>query len=1281
MFIGSKKKQRLGKKAKYEIDRKSNRWSDPGESSDGSMMPNEFIKQLAARRIYLACMGNSLKYRAPEGAMDEAMKQMLRLYKNGFMQILRKHSGFLLAGPLSHNQQSLFFMHLLEPSSAAYNLALSMRLLTAVDVSAMRMALEKLAQQHEQLRTTYSHIELGETLIPVQLIHERMTPSFETIDARKWTEAALKERLQEFYKTPFDLEEGPIVRAGLFIRGEDEAVLVILFHHISTDAWSLNLIMKDLAAAYRAKIEDRPESAAKMEYMDFALAQRGELEDPIGQAHLDYWIKMHNPPAPILDLGGEAKRPAIRRSAGTTHYFHLDSAVCRTIERVAQEQGITPFALLLSVFQWTLFERSGQRDVTIGIPVIARNDRQFEDVVGYFINPVPLRCRRPDRYRFCDHARTTAQELRAALDHRAAPFAAIVERLGGVRNPAYTPVFQVMFNMLSRKTLGDVIDLLYPSENAPAVDFGGLNATACALNQQEGQFDVTLEIIDYGDEILALFKYCTDLFSPPDAENLVLAFRAKLDAALADPETALFAAADAKILQEASKDENASVLAIAASFTGEVLQEFLEFWAHRLRWHTDIRFAQYNQVFQELLNPSGLLRSNRNGHSLVMVRLDDLFDGGLESLCGGSDGKDARLTQVLDELLQCMTTATQGLSVPLCFVLCPSSPKGEEFLSTQSGTLEKFLEALRSLPGVTVITHKEVSRRYPVAEYYEPLGESIGHIPFTRPYLAALATRIVRSIQSLSSKPMKAIAVDCDGTLWEGVAAEDGVAGVFIGRWQRDFQNFLLEQYQNGVVLCLCSKNQETDVWAIFDRHPDMLLRREHFTFWKINWEPKSSNIRALAREINIGLDAIAFLDDNPLERAEVSSRCPSVLCLEFPAAWEERTSWLEHVWILDHGRVTAEDRKRQEHYRSEQLREILKKGAGSLQDFLEKLELRIDLNPAGVDDYDRLAQLSVRTNQFNTTVLRLNPQEVAEYAETQGRSAHITHVRDRFGDYGLVGGMLARAIDDTLRIEGLFLSCRALGRGVEFRMAAYLGSIARQAGCPWVEFPVRTTERNEPARNFLAQLTGLCNGVVDVDGTLKVATGQLASIRYESVLVAAEEEDPTVSLTSPDTASSTAPQDRELIVSIAGELRSVDSILASVERRTREHQGRKIELPKVGQSVPPETQTEQIIADVWKRVLGLEEVNAQAKFFEVGGTSLMMARIAIDLKRNHGLEVSIMDMFQYPTITDLAKYLDQKTPIGPVAGQTEAMAIRQRKVLNVKNLPDSFKRLKRIRE
>lgn len=1235
------------------------------------LAPHELLTLLAERRVYLAAHAGGLGFRARAGAVDSPLREQILPYRDDLLQALKGLNGPVLLCPLSFNQQSLFFLHLLEPQSSAYHLAFTIELRPSADAMMLKTALARLMDRHEQLRTTYGHVRLGEELLSVQFVHASLAPVFETVDGRSWRDGEAADRVREFYQRPFDISQGAPLRAALFDRGPERSIFMVVVHHIAADAWSLGVIRRDLEHACLGELGKEETALSGSEYIDFTLSQHRLHAEAGGKAHLEYWTAQHRQPAPSLEVSDASRRPRVRRSFGATCRFRIEQDLRQAVEDAAREQGMTSFALLLAVFQWQFMERSGGHDVVIGIPTLGRNDRRYEYTVGYFVNPIPLRCRRSDPCSFRDHAGRTAQELRVALEHRATPFAAVVEQLGGGRDTSRTPLFQIMFNLLSRRTMGDALDLFFPAEGNRKFDFAGRTATAWGLDQQEGQFDLTLELVDQGDHLQGFWKYCTDLFTSAEAEAMAAEFVGKLQEALVTPDRSLFSAAGREVQNAEAKP---ATIAVAATFTAEMLQDFYEFWSERLNYRTHVLFAPFNQVFQALLGPSSLLRTNRRGHNIVLLRLEDfLADHDAEGTVVPA------AAQVLDELRQAVAVAAGSMAVPLCLALCPPSPARRVIAEYCEGELQAFLQAIREIPGVTVITHDDISSIYPVLDYHEPLGEDLGRIPYTRSYFAALATTTMRMMHARNRQPVKALVLDCDGTLWDGVAAEEGPAGVTVGPQQRRFQEILLELHRAGVILGICSKNRDADVWAVFDQHPDMLLRREHVGFWRINWEPKSLNIRALREEMNIGLDAIAFFDDNPVERAEVRAQCPSVVCPELPETWEERTDWIRHLWLLDQGTRTAEDRKRQEQYRTDHLRDDLRQQADSFREFLDRLGLEVRLQPATTANYERLAQLSVRTNQFNTTVQRYTVQEIAEYCSVDGRSVHTAHVSDRFGDYGLVGGMLTRADNGTLRVDNLFLSCRALGRGVENRMVAYLGTYAHQAGCTYVAFQLRITDRNEPARNFLARLGRLLDGTVDEQGLLIVSAERLINAPYDEILTSSGGESPEKVPALSASMSGTDLEDRDRLFRIADELRSVDAIVRSVDRMLLEGTKQKHRKDGSGPVIVPASQTEQLIADIWKRVLSIDAVSTRSNFFDLGGTSLLMARIAIELGRDHGREVTLVDLFQYPTIADLARHLDGSGTAGDAVGRAEVSALRQRTALRG-NLSPGFQRLKEAR-
>jgi FkbH-like protein len=1191
--------------------------------------------------------------------------------------------------PVSMIQLQFWVIHEIEPELPGYNIPSVCAIEGEVNTAALDTAVNALMERYPIFRAVFSMDNSGivvQQALPWQKVAlplvDLRSPDGFAADVNVINQAALEE-----IRKPFDLTVGPPIRFRLYQCDERSYRLVITAHHIVFDLVTKDLFAQELEREYRLALSGKaePELAQSADYAVYSVWQKDWMKSDACKKMEEAWRRYLDGTQPVLNIPVDRvpENASIQKGAYPPILVELSNELLEKIKAFCRNENLTPFLVLLTAWALTLARYSAQTNLCVGIPMTNRRTDDFKNTMGCFVNSLPLPFDISDNPTLLEALRRVRMGILQMHRIQEMPYYHLVQLMRSEGIIGGNSLYQAGFTF----------------EHPMRLHLDGLEVKPVYIQHGTAQIDLFATFWQESDSIIGVIKYDNSRFNagtielikdhmldvtaeicerPEQNTNLVTLIPVKDDTRR---EKGLII--DKPAAQEnAAPDEAIPVMAIAASFTSEVMQEFLEFWFEKLGQRIDVRFASFNQVFQELLTPSGLLRSNRNGNNIIMVRIDDLLDAGNQVPSNRANGKAARLEAVLDELLHAVTAAAQSMQVPLCFVLCPSSPAGEEITRLEKTAVEGFLEALRVVPGVTVLTHEDVSRHYPVSEYYEPFGETLGKVPFTRPYFAALATAVVRALNVLFIKPIKAFVVDCDGTLWSGVSAEDGATGVTIGPVQQDFQRFLIEQYQSGVVLCLCSKNQASDVWAVFDRHPDMLLKREHFTFWKINWEPKSSNIQNLAREINIGLDAMAFLDDNPLERAEVSAGCPSVLCVEFPDEWDKRTPWLENLWALDHGRVTAEDRKRQDHYRSEQLRENIKKSAGSIQDFLEKLELKIDLHPAEPDDYERLGQLSVRTNQFNTTTLRLTTREVVDYAETPGMSAHIARVSDRFGDYGLVGGMLVRAVDDILRVEGMFLSCRALGRGVEYKIAAYVGAIAHQAGCSGVAFPLLTTDRNEPARNFLSQVARLCNGTVGGDGTVIVATDHLSVIRYEPVQVQDEGEESETLQKTQDSPVNAVPRNRELYFSIASELGSVDTILKAVEQRTRKRQCRHITKVPTGQAALPKTETERMISEIWKRVLGLSEVNTHAKFFELGGTSLLMVRIAVELKRSHDLEVSILDMFQYPTVADLARYLDGKGDAVKTQGQKSAedSAFRQRKTLSTGNLPESFKRLKKSR-
>ena len=277
----------------------------------------------------------------------------------------------------------------------------------------------------------------------------------------------------------------------------------------------------------------------------------------------------------------------------------------------------------------------------------------------------------------------------------------------------------------------------------------------------------------------------------------------------------------------------------------------------------------------------------------------------------------------------------------------------------------------------------------------------------------------------------------------------------------------MIAQQNAGMVLCLCSKNAEEDVDAVFEHNPNMLLRRERIVGSKINWQPKSENLRELAQELQLGLDSFILVDDNPLECAEVQTNCPEVLTLQLPRQPEQIPTFLRHAWAFDHWKVTPEDLKRTSLYRQNIEREQLRKGSTSLANFLAGLELKIDMRPMQTADLSRVAQLMERTNQFNCTTIRRSESEIEKLWQS-GAECLVVDLRDRFGDYGLAGVVIFTREREAISVDSFLLSCRTLGRRVEHHILGKLGEIAEEGGLLRVDVMYVSTNKNRPAWHFL---------------------------------------------------------------------------------------------------------------------------------------------------------------------------------------------------------------------
>lgn len=612
------------------------------------------------------------------------------------------------------------------------------------------------------------------------------------------------------------------------------------------------------------------------------------------------------------------------------------------------------------------------------------------------------------------------------------------------------------------------------------------------------------------------------------------------------------------------------------------------------------------------------------------------------------------------DLMIALKSAVGRSQSPYLVCICPAFPTAvanSDHVALYNQMEKRMDSELAGVSGLYLVKTSELTTVYPVSTYYDPYTDKLGHIPFTSAFFTALGTMIARKIYAIQSTPYKVIVLDCDQTLWKGICGEDGALGIEIDPPRKALQESMVVQHNAGMLLCLCSKNNEEDVVEVFEHRLEMPLSRNHILSWRINWRPKSENIRSLAQELQLGLDSFIFIDDDPVECAEVRANCPEVLTLQLPKEPENIPRFLEHIWAFDHLEMTEEDKKRTAYYQQDIQREHLRKESLSFEDFLSGLDLEVQISQMASHQLSRVSQLTYRTNQFNLTTIRHSEAEIHKLCRSDKWECLVVEVRDRFGDYGLVGVIFFEAGFETIHVDTFLLSCRVLGRGVEHRMLARLGEIAKERGLRYVAVPLIPTKKNQPAFDFLDSVgtkfkeptNGLTSQLANGEPLFKFPADYAAMLTFHPGAVEAKH---TGNLTEKKFASATGAEESfdsgiraksELLSRIATELYNADQILDIVELQKRQQRSNL-----TGTYVAPNNELERIMASIWQKVLGVDRVGIHDNFFEIGGTSLkgiqFIAQLEKELsKRGLNVEISPSSLSERTTISAIAKMLSSE--------------------------------------
>ena len=453
-------------------------------------------------------------------------------------QLLQERASQAATFGLSHGQRGLWFLHQMDRRSAAYNVCYASRIRSHLDRAAFQRAVQTLFDRHPSLRTTFEERD-GDLF---QRISEQPPLPFEVIDASSWSEDELRQRLEQQAHRPFDLERGPLLRMHLYARAPDDHVLLVEVHHIIGDFWSLVLLIEEMQTLYPAERLGKPAAlpAPPRQYRDFVNWQSELLAGPEGDRLWSYWEQKLAGAPTVLELPADRPRPPIFSRRGGAAPWRLDPRLIGRLKALAASQGVTLYTALLATFQVLLGRYTGQTDFLIGAPFAGRSRPEFEGVIGYFINMLPLRAELAGDPPFRALLRRVGSTVLEGLEHQDYPFSLLVERLNVERDLSRTPLVQVTFTLEKAhrsQELGAWRFFLPPS--GAKLTVGGLQVEQFYVEQHACQSDMEM-VFEEGDGTLeGMLRYNSDLFQPETAARMVGHFITLLEGIARNPDRRL----------------------------------------------------------------------------------------------------------------------------------------------------------------------------------------------------------------------------------------------------------------------------------------------------------------------------------------------------------------------------------------------------------------------------------------------------------------------------------------------------------------------------------------------------------------------------------------------------------------------------------------------------------------------------------------------------------------------------------------------------------------------
>lgn len=499
-------------------------------------------------------------------------------------------------------------------------------------------------------------------------------------------------------------------------------------------------------------------------------------------------------------------------------------------------------------------------------------------------------------------------------------------------------------------------------------------------------------------------------------------------------------------------------LVLVGSFTLEPVKDATQAWLDQIGLGARVRIGPYAQVFQQLLDPASALRENRDGLGVVLVRLEDWAQGD-----GPAAGRAGALDENVRRLLEVLAGVAARRGPPLLLCLCPWSEqvRASPERARAIGHAAEWVRAeAGQIAGLRFLDVEAWFARRGLQAFNDDETDRLGHVPYTAEAISALGEAIARDVFSRqSASPYRGLLLDCDQTIWAGNCGEPGPEAVSIDAPGQALQGLAAAASREGAKVCLCARAAEADALEVLRAHRELPLRPRHLTSWRVSFVPVAERVAALGLELRMDPSELVYVSGQPTECRAATAAYPELLVLELPQRRAEIPVWLSRLWAFGSPASEAVGGSPRPPARA---------APATLGEFLSSLNTEVELMRADESSAAAVADLTWRVSEFNCTGVRLHEEEVRGLLAEPTHAVLRVQVRDRFGDYGAAGAVIARAGGEVLEVEAFLLSCRVLGKGVEVRVLDQLKQLARDGGLARLGLRYRPTARNHLAAEFI---------------------------------------------------------------------------------------------------------------------------------------------------------------------------------------------------------------------